>query len=91
MAAELTPVETRAQDATLVTQCSLDGLRDRLPLLWPAPPDTPPSPKKHYRSYYIYLGWEDLEDPAAWEHLSDFDLLLRLVNYTPLRPQSSAL
>jgi len=53
-------------------------------------------------SHYVYpspgsgqaLGWEDpslcsgqaLEDPAAWEHLSDFDLLLRLVDYTPLRP-----
>ena len=86
MAAELTPVQTRALDATFVAQCSLDGLRDRLPLLWPAPPDTPSSPKKYYRSHYVYLGWEDLEDPTAWEHLSDLDLLLRLVDYTPLRP-----
>jgi hypothetical protein len=86
MAAELTPVETRAQDATFVAQCSLKGLRGRLPLRWPAPPDTPPSPKKRYRSHYVYLGWEDLEDPTAWEHLSDFDLLLRLVDFSPLRP-----
>jgi len=86
MAAELTPVQTRAQDPTFVAQCSLNGLRDRLPLRWPAPPDTPLSPKKHYRSHYVYLGWEDLEDPTAWEHLSDFDLLLRLVDHTPLRP-----
>jgi len=94
MAAELTPVQTRAQDPIFVAQCSLNGLRDRLPLRWPAPPHTPPSPKKHYRSHYVYpspgsgqaLGWEDLEDPAAWEDLSDFDLLLRLVDYTPLRP-----
>jgi hypothetical protein len=35
MAAELTPVQTRAQDATFVAQRSLDGLRDRLPLRWP--------------------------------------------------------
>lgn len=85
-----------------MAQCSLDGLRDRLPLLWPAPPDTPPSPKKYYRSHYVYpspgsgqaLGWEDpslcsgqaLQDLTAWEHLSDFDLLLRLLDYTPLRP-----
>ncbi len=86
MAAELTPVQTRAQDLAFVAQCSLDGLRDRLPLRWPAPPNTPPSPKKRYRSHYVYLGWEDLEDSTAWEHLSDFDLLLRLVDYTPLRP-----
>jgi hypothetical protein len=86
MAVELTPVQARAQDATFVAQCSLHGLRDRLPLLWPAPPDTSPSPKKHCRSHYVYLGWEDLEDLTAWEHLSDFDLLLRLVDYSPLRP-----
>ncbi len=100
MAAELTPVETRAQDPTFVAQCSLNGLRDRLPLRWPAPPDTPHSPKKHYRSHYVYpspgsgqaLGWEDadkrhpLEDPTAWEHFSDFDFLLRLLDYTSLRP-----
>ncbi len=32
------------------------------------------------------MGWEDLQDPAAWEHLSDFDLILRLVDFSPLRP-----
>jgi len=48
MVAELTPIQTRAQDAIFVAQCSLDGLRDRLPLRWPAPPDTPPSLKSRY-------------------------------------------
>ena len=86
MVAKPSPVETRAQDCTFVTQCSLVGLQDRLPLVWYAPPDTPPSPKKAYRSHYVYLGWEDLLDPTTWEHLSDFDLILRLVNFDPLRP-----
>jgi len=86
MATNPTPVETRAQTATFVAQCSLVGLQDRLPLIWYVPPDTPPSPKKAYRSHYVYLGWEDLLTPATWEHLSDFDLLLRLVNFDPLRP-----
>jgi hypothetical protein len=86
MTAELTPVESRAQASTFVTQCSLAGLQHRLPLPWPTPPDTPPSPKKNYRSYYVYLGGEDLQDPAAWEHLSPFDLLLRLVDFSGLRP-----
>jgi hypothetical protein len=27
-----------------------------------------------------------LQDPQAWQHLSDFDLLLRLVDFSPLRP-----
>lgn len=82
---KLTPVETRAQDRLFVAHCSLEGLQDRLPLRWPASPDIPPSPKKSYRSHYIHLGWEDLKDPAAWEDLSDFDLALRLIDFTPLR------
>ena len=86
MATKLTPTETRAQDVTFVAQCSLQGLGDRLPLRWPVPSDIAPSPKKKYRSHYGYQGWEDLDDPAIWEHLSDFDLLLCLVDFAPLRP-----
>jgi hypothetical protein len=83
---ELTPQETRAQDAQFVAQCSLQGLRSQLPLRWPTPPETPPSPKKSYRSAYVYPGWEELNDPANWEHLSAFDLVLRLVDFSGLRP-----
>jgi hypothetical protein len=81
----LTAVEARAQDPAFVAQCSLTGLQDRLPLVWPMPPETPPSPKKSYRSYYVYLGWDDVLDSTAWEYLSDFDLILRLVDLSPLR------
>jgi hypothetical protein len=87
MAANVTPVETRAQDTALVAQCSLSGLQDRLPLIWRVPPDTPPSPKKGYRSHYVYRGWEDLLAPSTWKHLSDFDLVLHLVDFDPLRPE----
>jgi len=86
MAVELTPIETRVQAPDFVRQCSLTGLASRLPLRWPTPPGTPPSPKRRYRSHYVYLGWEDLRDPNTWEHLSDFDLLLRLVEFDGLRP-----
>jgi hypothetical protein len=82
---EISAIEARAQDVAFVTQCSLAGLRDQLPLLWPVPDDLPPSPKRSYRSHYVYHGWEDLEDPANWEHLSEFDLLLRLIDFSPLR------
>lgn len=86
MAAECTPVEARARDAAFVGQCSLAGLQQRLPLGWPTPPDTPPSPKRSYRSHYVYRGWTDLEDWSNWQHLSDFDLVLRLVDFGGLRP-----
>jgi len=79
MAGNLTAVEERAQDRLFVAHCSLDGLRERLPLPWP-------SPKKTYRSEYAYLGWDDLDDPATWQQSSEFDLLLRLIDYSGLRP-----
>jgi hypothetical protein len=86
MAANLSAVEARAQDSDFVDRCSLWGLQERLPLRWPTPSHVPPSPKRRYRSHYAYRGWEDLLDPAAWAHLSDFDLVLRLVDFSGLRP-----
>ena len=86
MATNLTAVEQRARDRLFVAHCSLDGLRAQLPLPWPTPPGTPPSPKKRYRSQYVYLGWEDLNGSDIWEHGSDFDLLLRLIDFDGLRP-----
>jgi hypothetical protein len=86
VAVDLSAVEQRAQDPLFVAQCSLDGLRDRLPLRWPTPPDTPPSPKKRYRSQYVYLGWDDLKGSSIPEHLSLFDLILRLVDFDGIRP-----
>ena len=83
---KLSPSQTRAQDEAFVRQCSLDGLRPQLPLRWPTPADVPPSPKKGYRSHYVYLGFDDLDDPVTWEELSAFDLLLRLVDFSGLRP-----
>jgi len=86
MSADLTPVETRAQDADFVAECSMTGLEDRLPLVWPLPPDVPPSPKNAYRSHYVYPGGDALEDPEAWDYLSDFEVVLYLVDFEPLRP-----
>jgi len=86
MLANVTPVETRAQDSQFIRECSLMGLQDRLPLRWPTPADIPPSPKKSYRSHYAYQPEQDFHNPSTWEHLSDFDLILRLVDFSGLRP-----
>jgi hypothetical protein len=86
MAANLRAVEARAADPTFVNPCSFSGLQARLPLRWPTPPEVPPSPKRSYRSHYVYLDGEDLQDPTTWNDLSDFDLVLRLVDFSGLRP-----
>jgi len=87
--AKLFPEQTRAQDSLFVSQCSLSGLQPSLPLQWPTPADMPASPKKRYRSAYVYAWLPTLCDPQqvqAWMELSDFDLLLRLVDFNGLRP-----
>jgi hypothetical protein len=85
-AANPSAAQTRAQDAAFVAQCSYSGLRPRLPLQWSVPEEVPASPKRQYRSHYVYQGSDDLDDLANWEHLSPFDLALRLVDFSPLRP-----
>ena len=79
------PEEARTQDQVFVNNCNFCALRARLPLRWPIPANTPPSPKKSYRSAYQYLGWEELEDPGNWTMYDEFELLLRLVNFSSLR------
>ncbi len=86
MATELSAVEARAQDRTFIAECHLASLAPRLPLAWPVPAETPPSPKVHYRSHYVYLGWQDWLTPGVDPELSDFDWLLRLVDFSDLRP-----
>lgn len=83
---KLTARQTRAQDSELVAQCSWESLEGRLPLLWPTPADVPASPKRKYRSWYTYPGYEKLANPAAWEDLPLFELLLSLVDFSGLRP-----
>lgn len=86
MTADLTAAEQRAQDTEFIAACQWQTWRTRLPLRWPAPPNTRPSPKTAYRSHYVYLGGDDLEQPATWEHLSEFDLVLRFIDFDGLRP-----
>jgi len=86
MAADLTAAEHRAQDTEFVATCQWATWHTRLPLHWPTPPGIPPSPKLAYRSQYVYLGCADLDDPANWDHLSEFDLLVRFIDFDGLRP-----
>lgn len=86
VAARLSPPQARAQDEAFVQQCSFSGLCPQLPLHWPRPSGIPDCPKKRYRSHYVYLGCDDLDTPAHWEDQSAFDLVLRLVDFSTLRP-----
>jgi len=86
MVEALTATQARQQHPQFVAHCSYTALRPQLPLPWPAPPDLPAGPKRRYRSHYAYLGAADLDTPGVWEELTDFEVLLRLVDFSPLRP-----
>jgi hypothetical protein len=86
---KVTPEQTRAEDLDFVRGCNLLSLQESLPLKWPTPVELPVSPKKRYRSEYNYPWKEELADPdklLTWKDLSDFDLLLRLIDFSGLRP-----
>lgn len=86
MAAELTASQQRSTDPHFVASLSFSSLVNKLPFSFPIPANTPPSPKRYYRSQYTYLGCEDLLDLAVWLILSPFDLALRLIDFSPLEP-----
>ena len=83
----LTAVEKRAEQPLLPAWWSLDALRPHVPLAFPTTPDQPPSPKSRYRSHYrppdpVAL----LSEPDTLHELTDFELTLRLIDFSPLEP-----
>ncbi len=80
-----TAIQKRAHHPDFIPTFSLEALRSRLPLRFPVPEGTPPSPKTRYRSSYWYLGPDDLTDPEKLSTLSPFEVALRLIDFSPLR------
>ena len=76
------PEQTRAQDKDFVRHCSLAALQQRLPLGWPTPAHTPASPKKRYRSRYVYLGAEELADLTGLEQGEDLRYIQELLGHS---------
>ena len=75
----------RATHPDFVPTFSLYALQDRVPLSFPVPKGVPRSLKRRYRSAYRYLGDEDLFDPTQLAHLTFFEVVLRLIDFAPLR------
>jgi len=81
--------QTLAEGDLLVSPWYLLSMQKSWPLRWPTPAEIPSSPKKRYPSAYVNARQVELADPAQiliWKQLSDFDLLLRLVDFNGLRP-----
>jgi hypothetical protein len=86
MGISCSPQETRTGDTNWVRGRCFQALQIQLPLRWPAAAETPACRKLRFRSRYVYQGWADLQDAEAWEQLSLYEILLRLIDFAPLRP-----
>lgn len=82
---QLTASQKRAANPNFVKTFSLEALKDRLPFRFLVPQDVPPSLKRRYRSFYRYLGYDDLAVPAILTNLALFEIALRLIDFSPLR------
>ena len=80
----LTAVKKRAAQPLLATTFAVQSLLHQLPLLFLVDKSVPPSPKTRYRSHYRYLGPESLLDKAYRRTLSDFEIALYIIDFSPL-------
>jgi hypothetical protein len=69
-----------------VTTFQWDAIRPLLPLRLVVPPEVPAWAARRCRSHYDWLPPDDLQAPRDLEGLDDFDLVLRLFDFSPWRP-----
>ncbi len=80
-------VAKRTSQPLLPRLFSAQALLPHLPLPFPSDPSSPPSPKTRYRSAYRYQGAEALLDPDKLKGISDFQISLHLIDFSPLRDE----
>lgn len=66
---------------------SAGALLAHLPLPFPSDPASPPSPKARYRSTYRYPGPGALLGEGKLEGMTDFEISLHLIDFSPLRDE----
>jgi len=82
----LPAAERRLQLPYFVETFGWDAIRSHLPLPLLAPAEAPAWRGRMCRSYYHWLGIEDLASPADLLRLDEFDLSLRLFDFSAWRP-----
>ncbi len=63
-----------------------EAMRPLLPLRLEVPPDVPPWRPRRCRSHYRWLPPDDIQSAEDLAGLDDFDLVLRLFDFSPWRP-----
>jgi hypothetical protein len=83
---ELAAAERRQLSPQFVQTFAWETLRPLLPLRLELPPTAPIWRARSCRSQYVWLPPDDLQSPEAWQGLDNFDLVLRLFDFSPWRP-----
>lgn len=82
----LEAAERRLYVPQFIESFQWETLRPQLPLPLAPLPDMPPWPGRRCRSHYQWLPPEATLTPADWEGLDDFDVILRLFDFSAWRP-----
>lgn len=69
-----------------LTSFRWEAIKPHLPLRLCIPADVPPWQPRRCRSHYRWLAPDDIESSKDLEGLDDFDLILRLLDFTAWRP-----
>jgi hypothetical protein len=82
----LSKMPDRALTEHFVATFQWDAIHPLLPLRLVIPADVPPWRPRLCRSHYLWLPSDDIQSVKDFEGLDDFDLILRLFNFSAWRP-----
>ena len=83
---DLAAADRRRLSQPFVQTFAWETLRPLLPLRLELPPTAPLWRARSCRSQYVWLPPDDLLSPEAWQGLDNFDVVLRLFDFSPWRP-----
>jgi hypothetical protein len=83
---EVPAAERRLLMEHFVATFQWETIQSFLPLRLAVPPGVPPWRPRRCRSYYRWLLPNDLQSTDDWSGWDDFDLVLRLFDFSPWRP-----
>jgi hypothetical protein len=83
---DLTAADRRRLAQPFVQAFAWETVRPLLPLRLELPPNAPIWRARSCRSHYVWLPPNDLQSPEAWQGLDNFDVVLRLFDFSLWRP-----
>ena len=83
---DLAAADRRRLSQQFVQTFTWESVRPLVPFRLDLSPSVPLWRARTCRSHYVWLPPEDLSSPEAWQGLDNFDVVLRLFDFSPWRP-----